>query len=241
MKRNERHHLKDNELAHFATAARASVEARKSQVTTIIIGVVVILALAVGYTAWRGRVQGRAGTLLAEAMAVQDTRVGAPEAPGSPSAGPSYPTEKEKNQAALTKLKIVADQYPATEAGLFARFREAGVQMALGNAKEAATAYQQVIDGAGDNIYGQMARLGLAEAQVRSGEFDKAIETYKDLSQRKDGPLPVDGILVQLGRTYLEAGKPSEALLAFSRVVHEFPDSTYVSDARRELDAMKKS
>jgi predicted negative regulator of RcsB-dependent stress response len=241
MKRNERHHLKDNELAHFATAARATVEARRSQATGIIVGIVVILAIAVGYTAWRGRVQGRAGTLLAEAMAVQDTRVGAPEAPGSPSAGPSFPTEKEKNQAALTKLKIVADQYPATEAGLFARFREAGVQMALGNAKEASAAYQQVIDRAGDSIYGQMARLGLAEAQVRSGEFDKAIETYKLLAQRKDGPLPVDGILVQLGRTYIEAGKPSDAQQTFTRVVQEFPESTFIADARRELDALKKS
>jgi tetratricopeptide (TPR) repeat protein len=241
MKRNERHHLKDNELAHLATAARASVEARKSQVTTVIIAIVVVLAAAIGYTAWRGRVQGRAGTLLAEAMAVQDTRVGAPEAPGSPSAGPSFATEKEKNQAALTKLKAVADQYPSTEAGLFARFREAGVQMSLGNVKEAATAYQLVIDGAGDNIYGQMARLGMAESQVRSGEFDKAIETYKELAQRKDGTLPVDGILVQLGRTYLEAGKPSDAQQAFNRLVQEFPESSFIADARRELEALKKS
>jgi tetratricopeptide (TPR) repeat protein len=241
MKRNERRHLKDNELAHFANVARTTVEERKNQVTSVVVAVVVILAVAIGYMAWRGRVQGRAGTLLAEAMAVQDTRVGAPEAPGSPSAGPSFATEKEKNQAALTKLKLVADEYPSSEAGQFARFREAGVQMSLGNVKDAATAYQQVIDRAGDNIYGQMARLGLAEAQVRSGEFDKAIETYKELSQRKDGPLPVDGILVQLGRTYLEAGKPSDALQAFSRVVHEFPDSSFVADARRELEGLKKS
>jgi TolA-binding protein len=241
MKRTERHHLKDNELAQFATAARTTVEARKNQVTGGVVAIVVILAAAVGYTAWRGRVQGRAGTLLAEAMAVQDTRVGAPEAPGSPTAGPSYPTEKEKNQAALTKLKMVADQYPSTEAGLFARFREAGVQMALGNPKEAATAYQQVLDGAGDSIYGQMARLGLAEAQVRSGEFDKAIETYKELAQRKDGPLPIDGILVQLGRTYLEAGKPSDAQQTFNRVVQEFPESSFIADARRELEVLKKS
>jgi tetratricopeptide (TPR) repeat protein len=203
--------------------------------------VVVILAAAIGYSAWRGRVQGRAGALLAEAMAVQDRRVGAPEAPGSPSAGPSFATEQEKNQAALTKLKALADQYPSTEAGLFARFREGGVQMALGNAKEAITAYQQVTDGAADNIYGQMARLGLAEAQVRLGEFDKAIETYKELAQRKDGTLPVDGILIQLGRTYLEAGKPADAQQAFNRVVEEFPESSFVSDARRELDALKKS
>ena len=79
--------------------------------------------------------------------------------------------------------------------------------MALGNPAEAATAYQQVIDRAGNAIYGQMARLGLAEAQARAGQYDQAINTFKELAQRKDGPLPVDGILMQLGRTYLEAGK----------------------------------
>ena len=103
----------------------------------------------------------------------------------------------------------MADQYPSTDAGLFARYREATTQMALGNTKEAMDLYQQVIDRAGDGIYGQMARLGLAEAQARAGQFDQAINTYKELSQRKDGPLPVDGILMQLGQTYLDAGKPT--------------------------------
>jgi predicted negative regulator of RcsB-dependent stress response len=241
MNRNERHHLKDNELAHFANAARVTVESRKNQLTSVIIAIVVILAAAIGYTAWRGRVQARAGSLLAEAMAIQDARVGAPDAPGSASGGPSYPTEKAKNEAALAKLKVVSDQYPSTEAGIFARFREGGIQMALGNAKEAAAAYQQVIDKSGDGIYGQMARLGLAEAQVRAGEFEQAIDTYKALAERKDGPLPVDGILVQLGRTYVEAGKASDAQQVFNRVVQEFPDSTFIADARRELDALKKS
>lgn len=241
MKRNERHHLKDNELAHLASAARHTVQSRRSQVTGVVIAIVVILAAAIGYTAWRARVQARAGSLLAEAMAIQDRRVGAPEAPGSPSAGPSYATEKEKNEAALTKLRVVADEYPSTDAGLFARFREGGVQMALGNTSEAAAAYQQVIDRGGDRIYGQMARLGLAEAQVQSGEFDKAIETYTDLAARQDGPLPVDGILIRLGRTYVEAGKPADAQQVFNRVVQEFPDSSFVADARRELDALKKS
>ena len=42
--------------------------------------------------------------------------------------------------------------------------------MALGNPKEAIAAYQQVIDRAGDSIYGQMARLGQAEAQAQAGQ-----------------------------------------------------------------------
>ena len=98
-------------------------------------------------------------------------------------------------------------------------------------------AYQQVIDRAGSSIYGQMARLGLAEAQTRSGQFDQAINTFKELSLRKDGTLPVDGILMQLGRAYLEAGKRADAQQTFTRLVDEFPESPFSGDARRELDA----
>ena len=86
-----------------------------------------------------------------------------------------------------------------------------------------------------------MARLGLAEAQARAGDLEQAINTYKELSQRKDGPLPIDGILMQLGRAYREAGKPADAQQTFTRVVDEFPDSPFTGDARRELDSLKKT
>ena len=86
-----------------------------------------------------------------------------------------------------------------------------------------------------------MARLGLAEAQARAGQYDSAINAYKELAAQLDGPLPIDGILMQLGRTYLDAGKPSDAQQVFSRVVEEFPNSPFSGDARRELDTLKKT
>jgi TolA-binding protein len=86
-----------------------------------------------------------------------------------------------------------------------------------------------------------MARLGLAEAQARGGQYDKAIETYRTLADNKDGTLPLDGILMQLGRAYLDAGKRTEAQQTFNRVVEEFPESPFSGDARRELDLLKKT
>ena len=170
MKRTERQHLKENELERIARQAPDMVEARRREVLA---GIVRWRSSSSPRSAllrgWHDRRESKAHALLAEAMAVQDTRVGPPTAPGTPSAGLSFPTERERAQAALTKFKIVADAYPSTDAGLFARFREAATEMALGNAAQARGRYQQVIDGAGDSIYGQMARLGLAEAQARSG------------------------------------------------------------------------
>src|SRR5262249_23755571 len=113
--------------------------------------------------------------------------------------------------------------------------------MALNRPADAANAYKQVVDRDGNSIYGQMSRLGLAEAQVRAGQFDPAIKTFQELSQRKDGPLPVDGILMQLGRTYLEAGQRAEAQQTFNRLVEEFPDSPFSVDARKALDTLKKT
>jgi TolA-binding protein len=241
MKRIERRHLKENELQTFARQAREVYEQRKRETTTLITIVAVVGAIAIGYIAWRERVQSRAHTLLAEAVVVLEAPISPPPAPGQPQQGLRFATERERAQAALTKLKVAADAYPSSDAGIYARYQEGATYMALGNPTQAAAAYQQVIDRDGSGIYGQMARLGLAEAQARTGQYDQAIKTFQDLSQRKEGPLPVDGILMQLARTYRDAGKRTEAQQTFNRIVEEFPESPYNGDAKRELDTLKAS
>ena len=241
MKRAERHHLKDNELVNLATTARQVLERQRRTVTAIAVAAVVVLVAGLGYYAWHSRVESRAHTLLAEALVVDEARIGPPPTPGSPAPGGlSFPTLRARNQAALTKYKVAADEFPGTDAGIFARYRQASTYMALGEAKGAVDAYQQVIDRAGDSLYGQMARLGLAEAQAQSGAIDQAIATYTAMAQRKDGPIPVDGVLLRLARTYLDAGKTADAEKAFTRLVDEFPDSPFAADARRGLEEIKK-
>jgi TolA-binding protein len=241
MKTKERHHLKENELGKLARQARETVETRRSETVTVVAVGAVVVVLALAYFGWRERVQSKAHGLLAQAMAVQDARVGPPPAPGTPAAGLYFPTERERSQAALTKFKIAADAYPSTDAGIYARYQEGATSVALGSTPAGIAAYEQVIKQSGDGFYGQMARLGLAEAQARSGQYDAAITTFKDLAQRKDGPLPVDGILMQLGRTYLEAGKKADAQQTFNRIVEEYPESPFTGDARKEIDALKKA
>jgi TolA-binding protein len=241
MKSTERHHLKDNELAHLTANARDMVQARSGPILGVVVAVVVVAVGVGAYVGWKGRVEARAHTQLAAALAVEDARVGPPAAFGSAPAGMSFVSQREKSQAVLTKYKEVADAYPTSDAGLFARYRQAATYMDLGVPKSAVEAYQQVISQGGDSLYAQMATLGLAEAQAQSGEFDAAITTFRDLSQRKDGQLPVDGLLMRLGRTQAEAGKATDAEQTFNRLVQEFPDSPFTPDARKELDQLKKA
>jgi len=238
MKRAERHHLKENELQRWALELRKEFEARRREFT---IGLAVVLAVGVavsGYFLWRGSVASRAQAALAEAMAIQDARVSPPGSPGAPGA---FPSEHARLQAAVLKFKAAADAHPSTDAGVFARYQEAAGEVALGNLPSAIKAYQDVLQHSGSSIYTQMASLGLADAQARSGQFDAAINTFKEMAQRKDGPLPIDGILMQLARTYRDAGKRADEQQTLNRIVQEYPDSPFTAEARRQLDAIGKT
>jgi TolA-binding protein len=237
MKRTERRYLKENELQRAALQARELFVSHRREATAALVVLGVILGAAVGYRAWRAIVESRAHALLAEALAVTEARVSAPGAGG----GGSYPTEHARLEAAVAKFKAAADRYPSTDPGIFARYQEAAGQMTLGNPAAAATAYQEVMRRSGDDILGQMARLGLAEAQARAGQYELAINAFKELAQRKEGPLPIDGILMQLARTYRDAGKTADARQTFNRLVEEYPESPFVPEARRELETLKKT
>ena len=241
MKRTERHHLKQNEFAHLALTTRDAIQDRQRQILWLLAAVIVVAAAGTGYYVWHSRVEGHASVLLAEAIGVEQARIGPPPAESTPAASsaPSFTTERARSQAALTKFKTVADEYPSTKAGLEARYREAATRVTLGTYKEAANSYQMVIDGAGSEFMGQMARLGKAEAQARAGEYDEAIRIYSDLAQQKDERL-VDTVLMQLGRVYRDAGKRAEAEQTFNRLIAEYPASQLTEDARRELETIKK-
>ncbi len=61
------------------------------------------------------------------------------------------------------------------------------------------------------------------------------------MSRDTTSMLPVDGVLMQLGRACALAGRKEEAARAFTRVTEEFPQSIYFADAKRELEGVRKS
>jgi tetratricopeptide (TPR) repeat protein len=248
MKRTERHHLKENELAHTLAYARDYIEPRKKQISLAAFVIFLLAVAVVGITILRQRTVNRAYDMLAEAMVVLDAQVipREPVDPKSPTPPPAamqgtgtYETEEAKLQAAVPKLKAAADAYPDTQPGITARYHLAGSLALLGKHQEAVAAYDEVIARAGDDLYGRMARLGKAEEQARTGQLDAAIATYQELSTRTDSDLPTDAILMQLARAYVAAGKKDEAQKTFTKIVDEHPQSPYAAEARQELETLK--
>jgi TolA-binding protein len=245
MKSTERHRLKENEFAHSVARARELMETRRADVTRVVVAVVAIAVVVGGYSIWRQSRNTRANAALAAGLAVYEAPVmtAAAPAPGSPlpvqQAG-TFPTEQAKLDAALPKLLEAADKYPATDAGVAARYYAASALAALGRYAEAEQRFQEVVDKGGSKIYSRTARLGVAEAQVAQGKFDNAITIYREMSADSNSPMPPDGVLMQMGRACVRAGRKDDAARAFTRIVEEFPQSAYVSDAKRELEETKK-
>lgn len=236
MKAQERHQLKQNEFA--VTVARVSDVVNQNRRAVIAgIAAVLIAATALGGFLWyRRHSNDQAGALLGKAMVIVQSQIApAPTLPGAQQNAGTFPTDKARQEAALQAFQAVITSYPNTMAARAARYHSAGALMQLGRYSEAEKAFQDAIDRAGSAIYGPMARMGLGEAYVAGKQYDKAIALYTDLSGQRDGALPIDGVLMVLGRTYAKAGKTSEARATFKRVVDEFPESPYAKDARQEM------
>jgi TolA-binding protein len=246
MKSKERHKLKENEFARTVAQARDVLETRQRDIVTVVLVAVVALALVAGYAWWRSASNARANSALAAALAVYEAPVVPPAAPTPGSAPPlpqpgTFQTQQAKLEAALPKFIEAADKYPNSDAGITARYHAAGVLAGLGRYPEAEQRFKEVSDKAGSSIYGRTAKLGLAESQIAQGKYDPAIAIYTDLSRDTASQIPLDSVLMQLGRAYVRAGKKEEAIRAFNRIVEEFPQSVYASDARKEMEEARKT
>ena len=247
MKTTERHHLKDNELAMAIGSAQGFVEKNQKNLVAIVLILVVIGAGIAAYSMWTRSTDTKARTLLAEAMVIEEARVMPPGPPAGTSTDPTlipgqapgtYPTQQAKLEAALPKFLAAADAYPSSDSGLTARYHAATNLVALARFDEATKQYDQVIAN-GSGLIQRMSRLGKAEAQLRAGQYDPAIATLKETSEQTNTTLPVDAVLMELGRAYRLAGKTEDARKTFTQVVEKHAESPLAADAKTELDKLK--
>jgi predicted negative regulator of RcsB-dependent stress response len=236
MKAGERHHLKTNEFAVRLARGTEMVATHRDRFMLGALAILVLVAGIVGYSWYRGSTTDKAEALLGAAMTTYDAPiVPAPTIPGATQQTGTYPTETARSEAALAAFQKIIDDYPSTNAAVAARYHRACALMALRRFPEAEKGFEAAVAAAGSTIFAPMSRLGQASVLVASGQFDKALPIFEALAADRDGPVPVDGVLMQLGKAYAQAGKAAEAKTAYKRVVDEFPESNFVSQARQEI------
>ena len=247
MKHNERQHLKENELAMALGQAQGWAGKNSKTLMGIVIALVVVGGAVLAFSAWQNNSDTSARVALAEAMVIEEARVMPPAPPAGTTNDPNalggqlpgtYPTEQAKLEASLPKFQAAADGYPNTDPGITARFHLAKNLVALGRYDDAIPHYDQVI-ARGDTLIAKTARLGKAEAQLRSAKYDPAIATFKEFVDGKDPVLPAEALLMELGRAYKLAGKTDDARKTFTQVTEQHANTPFADLAKQEIEKLK--
>ena len=115
MKRKERHHLKENDLAQTILAAREAIDQRRGLLTGILLAVLLGAVVIGGIVVWQQEDDARAEQMLADAMVTFNARVIPPsttpsepgEVPAAATLGAtgSYATEAAKLNAAAAEAE----------------------------------------------------------------------------------------------------------------------------------------
>jgi predicted negative regulator of RcsB-dependent stress response len=238
MKAKERHQLKQNEFAETTRRTIDVLKTNQRQITLAAVAVVLVAGGIGGFLLYRSSRANEAGAKLGTAMAIAQATISPPSTlPGAKQPPGTYPSENARSEASIKALQEVIAAYPGTPAALTAKYETAGELLDLGRHAEAEKLFAEVA-AANSELYTAVARLGVAQAKVGTGQYDDAVKLLTELAANRDGTLPIDGVLIQLGQVYVKAGKPQDARAAYQRVVDEFSDSSYASEARQQLAAL---
>jgi hypothetical protein len=145
-----------------------------------------------------------------------------------------FKSDEERLQATLKEADAFVSAHGTSGLGRRALMVKANTLLGLGKFADAATAYQQLLDGEVDKSMRLILRDGLALSQEGQGQIDKAIETYGSMAEegRAAGNFYVDRALYGKARLLQKQGKGKDA----EKILREILDKSPKTSMRREID-----
>jgi tetratricopeptide (TPR) repeat protein len=107
-----------------------------------------------------------------------------------------------------------------------------------GRAEEAVTGLLESAGAQGD--LGTYSLMEISEIHAESGDFDKAIKTYKLVGETLDVYLSPSA-LEAIGDVYLGMGRTTDAVGAYEDLIVKYPTSVSAGEARRKMDLARRN
>ncbi len=220
--------LKRNELAETVNRTVGYVSEHRRGVSegiAIAIGVAVIAALIVAYRLY---IAAAAGRELSTALGILSTPIAGQSAASG--AVKTYPSGADRDRDAETHLRKAAS-HPGTSAGRAAEVILAARDPKAANASE--TLMRVAREGKAE--VAAAAEIDAARWLAASGKTAEAAERLKRAIESQEVRAPKDALLFALGEIYEKSGQTTDARAAFQRLVNDYPNSAYRTDARSKL------
>jgi tetratricopeptide (TPR) repeat protein len=184
--------------------------------------------IAAGFFAFRGWREKQAGRELSAALEILETPLAAdPAAVGAPR---TFPTAAAREQEAMKHLRS-ASKKGSTSAG-----RAAQVILAArgdGRAPSTDTLARAARDEQAE--VAAAAEIDAARLLAAQGKTTEAIDRLKRAIESPKSAAPKDALLFVLAETYEKSGSAADARATYQRLVNDYPNSPYRTDARQKI------
>lgn len=227
-----RKELKKDEVQQALAHSAEAVLSHQKLLTYLLIAAVAAGLGVFGWKRYSERQSVKAAGAFSGAMQVFQapvTSAGETAAPGEL----SYTKAANKYQDALKKFQDVANRYPRTKQGQFARYYLALCFEHLGKDAEA-TQSLAAIENSADPDVSALARFELAQIDDRTGKGAAAVKLYNDLVGSSSVLVPKPVVLLALAEHYSQSN-PAQAARIYDQIKSEFPDTGAADQADHAL------
>jgi tetratricopeptide (TPR) repeat protein len=228
MARIKRKELKRNELAETFGRTVDYVSHHRRGATEAIAAAVAVAALAVGFFLFRSWREHQAGRELSAALEILEAPLASDLT--ATSAPRTFPTADARESEAAKHLRQAAEK-GGTDAG-----RAAQVILAARMEKPAAAA--EILAKAARRARAEVAavaEIDVAKLLAAQGKTTEAIDRLKRAIESPESSVPKDALLFTLAETYEKAGASVDARATFQRLVNDYPNSPYRSEAQQKI------
>ena len=239
MKKEHRDEIKQDELMSGLEKAVTWAVAHRDEIR-IGAGVAVVLLAAAGALAYfQGQRAKEADRAFRDALTTFEAPVASELAAGADRpAGQVFATAEEKYKTAAAAFEGVERRFGSSKTGQRAKYYAALSRVQLGQNAEAEKGLKE-IQALGAGLEPELARLALADLYRRSGQVDKAVESYRGMATNPTANVPRDYALLSAAQALEDAKRWPEARAAYRQVYEDFPASVFATEARARVEYLQ--
>jgi len=239
LKKEHRDEIKQDELVSGLEKAATWAGAHRDEIR-IGAGVAVVLLAAAGALAYfQGQRAKEADRAFRDALTTFEAPVASELAAGADRpAGQVFATAEEKYKTAAAAFEGVERRFGSSTTGRRAKYYAALSRVQLGQNAEAEKSLKE-IQALGAGLEPELARLALADLYRRSGQVDKAVESYRGMATNPTANVPRDYALLSAAQALEDAKRWPEARAAYRQVYEDFPASVFAPEARARVEYLQ--
>ena len=140
--------------------------------------------------------------------------------------------------AAQIEFQQVVESYGRSDQADVAKLYLARIALSRGQTDEARSVFVDLSQKHGNDVIGRLATLDLIDLRIASGQVEEVAGELEAMIVSQDGGLPRDAALYKLGEVFVTSGDPERARTYFERLVEEFPESPYITNAQLRLNEL---